>query len=516
LQFLVNVHPEAQWVTQQVEISGDWDTWANGDRHRLQGVSDGSYKDHFGTAAFILVVADDSATCIRGRVVTPGDPEDHNAYRSELAGIYALTVIHWAVCAFYNLDAGQIELACDGKSALQQAQWQEDFINTSSPHYDLILAIRSIRNISHWTWSWRHVKGHQDSTGAELDFWAWLNIQMDSNAKQHWSDKHASTPPNKVWGEPWRVWLGNKKIASNLSRNLQDYCLAKPALAYWQEKPRIGDQLQNVDWDVIGGAMKQVSLSRQIWISKHVTGFCATGNNMLRRKARSTAQCPRCRYDETPEHVWTCRGSDAPIIWEKSLTRLKDWLQENSTHPEMSKAIIAYLEGWRNGQQESVRISQEWIGQAFSNQSTLGWRNFLEGFLHTSWQATQKIYFARIGSARSPKRWTTALIQKLWDVAWDMWEHRNDILHNQEQSILLTTLHTDIQEEFRRGPEGLPREARALFAQGCASVLAKSGEAKQQWLARIRLARLRETRMSALGDSLQQERKLMSKWLHGR
>jgi hypothetical protein len=102
----------------------------------------------------------------------------------------------------------------------------------------------------------------------------------------------------------------------------------------------------------------------------------------------------------------------------------------------MSKAIIAYLEGWRNAQQESVRISQEWIGQAFSDQSTLGWRNFLEGFLHTSWQATQKIYFARIGSARSPKRWTTALIQKLWDVAWDMWEHRNDILHNQEQSIL--------------------------------------------------------------------------------
>jgi hypothetical protein len=94
LQFSVNVHPEAQWVTQQVEIFGDWDTWANGDRHRLQGVSDGSYKDHFGTAAFILVIADDSATCIRGRVVTPGDPEDHNAYRSELAGIYALTVIH--------------------------------------------------------------------------------------------------------------------------------------------------------------------------------------------------------------------------------------------------------------------------------------------------------------------------------------------------------------------------------------------------------------------------------------
>jgi hypothetical protein len=57
-----------------------------------------------------------------------------------------------------------------------------------------------------------------------------------------------------------------------------------------------------------------------------------------------------------------------------------------------------------------------------------------------SWQATQQIYFARIGSSRSPKRWTIALIQKLWEVAWNMWEHRNGILHDKEQSIILQSL----------------------------------------------------------------------------
>jgi hypothetical protein len=72
---------------------------------------------------------------------------------------------------------------------------------------------------------------------------------------------------------------------------------------------------------------------------------------------------------------------------------------------------------------DTARISQAWIQQEFLDQSTLGWRNFLEGFLHKSWQETQGIYFARIGSARSPKCWTIALIQKLWEVAWDMWEH---------------------------------------------------------------------------------------------
>jgi hypothetical protein len=144
LQFLSGMHLDARWVAQKLELSGNWDTWATGNqRHQLQGVSDGSFKNHLGTAAFILVIEDDPQMCIQGRVVTPGNIEDHNTYRSELAGIYALTVVHWAVCTFYNVDFGQIEIACDGKSALLQAQFQEDFINTRYPHYDLILALET-------------------------------------------------------------------------------------------------------------------------------------------------------------------------------------------------------------------------------------------------------------------------------------------------------------------------------------------------------------------------------------
>jgi hypothetical protein len=80
----------------------------------------------------------------------------------------------------------------------------------------------------------------------------------------------------------------------------------------------------------------------------------------------------------------------------------------------------------------------------------------------------------------------------------------------------LNALHVNIQEEFQRGPEGLSKEARALFGQGCASVLAKPVEVKQQWLARIKWARIRESMMSALGESLQQERHTMLKWLQGK
>jgi hypothetical protein len=156
-----------------------------------------------------------------------------------------------------------MEIACDGKSALQQAQWPKDFINTQYPHYDLILAIRSIRKLTQWKWSWRHVKGHQDAMGGPLDDWAQLNIQMDVAAKKHWSDTHnsGSGRDHSIWGEPWRVWLETKKVTSQLSRVLKEYCSSQRAADYWRSKARVMEQFDEVDWEAIGGAMKRTPMN---------------------------------------------------------------------------------------------------------------------------------------------------------------------------------------------------------------------------------------------------------------
>jgi hypothetical protein len=44
-------------------------------------------------------------------------------------------------------------------------------------------------------------------------------------------------------------------------------------------------------------------------------------------------------------------------------------------------------------------------------------------------------------------------------------------------------------------------------------VLAKSAEVKQQWVARIQLARSRAASEQSLGETLGPERKMMARWL---
>jgi hypothetical protein len=64
-------------------------------------------------------------------------------------------------------------------------------------------------------------------------------------------------------------------------------------------------------------------------------------------------------------------------------------------------------------------------------QDAIGWQSFLEGRPSVGWSEVQHRYYEFLDSRRTGLRWLTALIQKLWDVAWDMWDHRNRVLHDQ-------------------------------------------------------------------------------------
>jgi hypothetical protein len=106
-------------------------------------------------------------------------------------------------------------------------------------------------------------------------------------------------------------------------------------------------------------------------------------------------------------------------------------------------------------------------------QDAIGWQSFLEGRPSVGWSEVQHRYYEFLDSRRTGLRWLTALIQKLWDVAWDMWDHRNRVLHDQEHSVARDLQIQQITDEFATGSVGLAREAKLpqedynLFSNDC-------------------------------------------------
>jgi hypothetical protein len=478
----------------------------------IRAVSDGSFKDKHGTAAWLLEITPDCI--IYGLAVVPGDEGDQSAYRSQLTGLYGIAMTVRFLETEHSFH-GTIIIGCDGLSALNKARLESDFSNPNEPQFDIITSIRQIRQQSAAEWQWRHIKGHQDDVRPihDLDQWSQWNIAMDAAAKAHWSKTVGKSVSEPLVGEPWPTVVDGRKIVSNLRQVLRTACTIPPALEYWRRKDRFGSaRPEEIDWDSLGSAMSSLPPQRQHWICKTVTGFCSTGRMMLRRKERATDECPRCGESEDVVHVWRCLH-DTEKLWNNALEDLRSWLESNGSHPEITNLIIDRLSRWRLGDDLAAPTPTHipWLLELSKKQDSCGWRNFFEGFLLKDWYITLNQHLSRTHSRKSPRRWLSALIRKLWLIAWDLWEHRNGFLHNKDQSILISQLDAQIADQFKIGTSSLDSDTKSLFKQGLPSILERPLDVKQQWLRRVCAAR----NNVSLGNNARYstERQIMARWL---
>jgi hypothetical protein len=69
------------------------------------------------------------------------------------------------------------------------------------------------------------------------------------------------------------------------------------------------------------------------------------------------------------------------------------------------------------------------------------------GKVSVRWQAVQQQYFEWRKRRNTGKAWVRALIQKVLEITWDMWDHRNDVRWKRK----IEYLNGSITEEFKFG-----------------------------------------------------------------
>lgn len=153
---------------------------------------------------------------------------------------------------------------------------------------------------------------------------------------------------------------------------------------------------------------------------------------------------------------------------------------------------------------------------AFQNQDQFGWQAFLDGFLVSQWASAMDQYLRSIQSKVTIRRWMTAIIRKLWEISWDLWEQRNDYLHRRDESRLVAQLDADITTEFQLGSATVPRSSRHLFTD-LQSILVSPIPRRKMWLSRVVAARARYQHMIAQGQmEYSSERRFLHRWLQRR
>jgi hypothetical protein len=165
--------------------------------------------------------------------------------------------------------------------------------------------------------------------------------------------------------------------------------------------------------------------------------------------------------------------------------------------PALRSAIINRLKAWHQSS-ATAAPSYSWPGvnDLIYTQTLVGWQAFLEGGVLKEWAAKQQEYYDWLARKNTGKRWTTTLIKKLWEISWNMWEHRNGELHNPaspatlREHARLDALITLDYGNTRR----LCRKDRRWFRRPLAVLFTETLEYKSQWLESVKLARARYSR----------------------
>jgi len=164
---------------------------------------------------------------------------------------------------------------------------------------------------------------------------------------------------------------------------------------------------------------------------------------------------------------------------------LKSWLREQQTSPTLAEAIVASLQAWY--METPTPVTSLHATQLEEDQKTIGRDRLIEGWIPVSWRLEQEQFWSHIRTHKSSKRWTSELIKKFWDVAWDLWDQHNEALHTEaaNRDLLDSQANNQICEVYQQGTTTLPRDALALLREPIDTLLQKPLATKLLWLQSI-------------------------------
>ena len=136
-----------------------------------------------------------------------------------------------------------------------------------------------------------------------------------------------------------------------------------------------------------------------------------------------------------------------------------------------------------------------------ASQDRLGWDSLIEGRLSYEWGEVQQRYLTYIGSRRTGKRWLVAVIKKLWTIAWNFWQDRNEINVDKRTRRQRKELEERVQQEFTNGYATLVYTDRSLFSRFPMEVrISQSTQTLSSWLLRVAMARERSSQLTVTTD----------------
>jgi len=209
---------------------------------------------------------------------------------------------------------------------------------------------------------------------------------------------------------------------------------------------------------------------------------------MCRWKVWTSDKCPECGLPEiSTNHILLCTAPKQQRFLSEIIQKIEPNLLNKCLSPMAAALLLGVLFPQAHSYPtcNAIKLIELKHWQGIFGQFPHAW-----GFLHNSWRSVlMRFPPAHSMYQHSPRHWLMAFLSQLWNTAWDLWGYRNGIIHNSECKKIGDTLREQVQQEYAKGLEHLPRSAWHWLSSPLATLLTKPLDYLQAWLLSVQVHR---------------------------
>jgi hypothetical protein len=190
----------------------------------------------------------------------------------------------------------------------------------------------------------KHVKGHQDKNGAQLDNEATLNVAAHNAATaslklpRHNSLKLPETKAN--------LSIDNKMVTAHATKNLRYAFHSIRVRKYFQDTNTYNNKLMDqIWWSIHGKAIINLTINARTSIQKYIHRRLPCNQREHKYYQYKSPFCRLCpEINECQHHILRCKNCAAQTKMRKNyILTMKSYLEHTSTNETTIRVLIHYL-----------------------------------------------------------------------------------------------------------------------------------------------------------------------------
>jgi hypothetical protein len=249
------------------------------------------------------------------------------------------------------------------------------------------------------------------------------------------------------------VYVCDDKLSSEMSKHVRFWVHKQIAKEVFAKLCILDEgQIDEVEWGMVWGALKEAPRMFQNWASKQVMNVAGVNKNLPKYKPRQSKMCPICgRAVETCAHVLACREEGRVKNLSNSLRLVDVWLQRVGTHESLRSCLMQYAQERGQARMENVvwgKSRQFWeLGRSMDK---IGWQGFMEGMISRKAVTIQKEFVEAGCCNLSLENWAKGLVVKLLEATHGQWFYRNVVVHDLVGGLEAVKRKQELQVEIER------------------------------------------------------------------